>query len=94
MNGLSCLPGAGDGGRFRIAFVMPPWFDVPPEAYGGIELVVADLIDALVGRGHDVVMVGAGQNGTRARFLRTYETGGPSQRCRPGPPVSIASRGR
>lgn len=79
MNGPSCPPGAGDGGRFRIAFVMPPWFDVPPEAYGGIELVVADLIDALTDRGHDVVMIAAGQNGTRASFLRTYEEA-PSER--------------
>jgi glycosyltransferase involved in cell wall biosynthesis len=58
---------------------MPPWFDVPPRAYGGIELVASDLIDALVDRGHHVVMVGAGENGTRARFVRTYEVA-PSER--------------
>ncbi|HXP54481.1 MAG TPA: glycosyltransferase family 4 protein [Streptosporangiaceae bacterium] len=57
----------------RIAFVTPPWFDVPPQAYGGIELMAGDLIDALVDRGHDVTLVGAGCNGTRAHFLRTFE---------------------
>jgi glycosyltransferase involved in cell wall biosynthesis len=61
------------GRRLRIAFVMPPWFDVPPQAYGGIELMAGDLIDALVDRGHDVILVGAGYNGTRAQFLRTFE---------------------
>jgi len=67
------------GRRLQIAFVMPPWFDVPPQAYGGIELMAGDLIDALVERGHEVVLVGAGCNGTRARFLRTFEQA-PSQR--------------
>jgi glycosyltransferase involved in cell wall biosynthesis len=61
--------------RLRIAFVTPPWFDVPPQAYGGIELMAGDLIDALVDRGHDVILVGAGYNGTRARFLRTFGAG-------------------
>jgi glycosyltransferase involved in cell wall biosynthesis len=69
----------GSRRRLRIAFVMPPWFDVPPQAYGGIELMAGDLIDALVRRGHDVVMVAAGHNGTRARFLRTFEQA-PSRR--------------
>jgi glycosyltransferase involved in cell wall biosynthesis len=59
--------------RLRIAFVTPPWFDVPPQAYGGIELMAGDLIDALIDRGHDVILVGAGYNGTRAHFLRTFE---------------------
>jgi hypothetical protein len=53
--------------------VTSPWSDVPPQAYGGIELMAGDLIDALVDRGHDVILVGAGYNGTRAQFLRTFE---------------------
>jgi len=53
--------------------VAPPWFDIPPRAYGGIEAVVADLAEALVARGHTVTLIAAGQNGTSARFLRTYE---------------------
>jgi glycosyltransferase involved in cell wall biosynthesis len=62
-----------------VALTLPPWFDVPPLAYGGIESLVADLADALVARGHEVVLVGAGVNGTNARFLRTYEVA-PSDR--------------
>jgi glycosyltransferase involved in cell wall biosynthesis len=69
-------PGAGGA---RIAFVMPPWFDVPPEAYGGIEVVAGHLVEALISRGHDVVVVGAGDDRTRARFLPTYEVA-PSER--------------
>jgi len=73
-------PSRPDGQRrLRIAFVTPPWFDVPPQAYGGIELMAGDLIDALVDRGHDVILVGAGYNGTRAHFLRTFEQA-PSRR--------------
>jgi glycosyltransferase involved in cell wall biosynthesis len=65
--------------RLRIAFVNPPWLDVPPQAYGGIKLMAGDLIDALIDRGHDVILVGAGYNSTRARYLRTFEHT-PSQR--------------
>jgi glycosyltransferase involved in cell wall biosynthesis len=61
-------------GQMHIAMVAPPYFSVPPSAYGGIETVVADLVDALVTRGHKVTLIGAGQQGTRAqRFLRTAE---------------------
>ncbi|HLI55301.1 MAG TPA: glycosyltransferase family 4 protein [Acidimicrobiales bacterium] len=57
----------------RIAMVAPPWFHVPPEAYGGIEQMVADLVDGLVARGHEVVLVGAGRPGTKAqRFVPVY----------------------
>jgi glycosyltransferase involved in cell wall biosynthesis len=62
--------------RLHIAMVAPPYFGVPPIAYGGVEAVVADLVDALVGRGHEVTLIGAGRHATRAqRFIATYETG-------------------
>ena len=54
--------------RLRIVLVAPPYFDVPPRAYGGIEAVVANLADALVASGHDVTLLGAGKPGTAARF--------------------------
>jgi hypothetical protein len=53
----------------KVAMVAPPYFDIPPKGYGGIEAVVADLADALVGRGHDVTLLGAGEPGTSARFV-------------------------
>ena len=58
----------------RIAMVAPPYFTVPPSGYGGVEAVVADLVDALVDRGHHVTLIGAGHHGTKAqRFFSTYE---------------------
>ena len=41
----------------RIVLVAPPYFDIPPKGYGGIEAVVAELADALVKRGHDVTVL-------------------------------------
>jgi len=56
--------------------VAPPYFRVPPVAYGGIEAVVADLVDTLVGRGHEVTLIGAGSHATRAqRFIATDDRG-------------------
>jgi glycosyltransferase involved in cell wall biosynthesis len=66
--------------QMHIAMVAPPYFSVPPSAYGGIEVVVADLVDALVARGHKVTLIGAGSHRTRAqRFLATFEEGPASQ---------------
>jgi glycosyltransferase involved in cell wall biosynthesis len=57
----------------RIAMIAPPWFTVPPQGYGGVENMCADLVDGLVDRGHEVTLIGAGPAGTRAgRFLSTY----------------------
>jgi glycosyltransferase involved in cell wall biosynthesis len=54
--------------------VVPPWYEVPPVGYGGIEQVCAALTDALVARGHSVTLFGAGtRSGTAARFVGTVE---------------------
>ncbi len=58
----------------RIAMVAPPFFELPPTGYGGIEAVVSELIDTLVEKGHEVTLIGAGRNGTKALFRRTYAT--------------------
>lgn len=54
----------------RIAMLVPPYTDLPPAGYGGTESVVAALVDELVDRGHDVVLLGVGHNGTKARFVQ------------------------
>jgi glycosyltransferase involved in cell wall biosynthesis len=59
--------------KLRVAMIVPPYFDVPPSAYGGVEAVVADLTNALVARGHEVTVVGAGRPGTSADFLPVWE---------------------
>jgi glycosyltransferase involved in cell wall biosynthesis len=69
----------------RIAVIAPPWFSIPPDGYGGIEAMLAGLIDGLADRGHEVTLIAAGRNGTRAhRFVAVYDTP-PSERL--GEPV-------
>jgi glycosyltransferase involved in cell wall biosynthesis len=63
-----------DRPRLRIAIAAPPWFEVPPEGYGGIERVCYDLVEGLVDRGHDVTLVAAGADKMRARFVQTFAT--------------------
>ena len=54
----------------RIAVVAPPWYELPPEGYGGIEAVCATLVDQLVDNGHDVTVFGVGRRcGTAGRFV-------------------------
>jgi glycosyltransferase involved in cell wall biosynthesis len=61
-----------ESGRLRIAIIAPPWFEVPPQGYGGIESLCAGLVDRLVTRGHRVILVGAGRDRTAAEFLATW----------------------
>lgn len=58
----------------RIAMIAPPWFELPPSAYGGIEAMAGDLIEQLALRGVDLTLVGVGRNGTPADFVPTYDT--------------------
>src|SRR4029077_14148617 len=65
---------ADPAARRRIVLVAPPYFDIPPKGYGGVEVVVADLADALVKRGHDVTVLGAGEPRTSARLIPVWES--------------------
>ncbi|WP_279338907.1 glycosyltransferase family 4 protein [Sphaerisporangium perillae] len=64
----------GDGSpcQLRIAMVAPPWTQVPPTGYGGIEAMLADLVRGLRRLGDEVTLIGAGATTTGAPFLRTY----------------------
>jgi glycosyltransferase involved in cell wall biosynthesis len=75
----------------RIALVVPPYFDVPPRAYGGVEAVVADLADALVELGHHVTVIGAGTNGTRAGFEPVWDRTIPERLGQPAAEVTHAA---
>jgi glycosyltransferase involved in cell wall biosynthesis len=55
------------GGPLRIGMIAPPWFEVPPAGYGGIEAVVAGLVDQLVRHGHHVTLLSAGRHRTKAQ---------------------------
>ncbi|MFB9617005.1 glycosyltransferase family 4 protein [Kutzneria kofuensis] len=74
--------------------IVPPYFDVPPQAYGGVEAVVADLADALVRRGHRVTLIGAGRPGTAADFLPVWDRTVPERLGEPYPEVMHALAAR
>ncbi|TMD57775.1 MAG: glycosyltransferase family 4 protein [Chloroflexi bacterium] len=52
----------------RIGVLAPPFVRVPPRRYGGTERVVAALTDALVDRGHEVVLFASADSRTKARL--------------------------
>jgi len=50
----------------RVAVIAPPWFKIPPEGYGGIEVVIYLLVEGLADRGHEVTLCTVGTSSTRA----------------------------
>jgi glycosyltransferase involved in cell wall biosynthesis len=64
--------GSTSSDRLRIGMLAPPWYELPPSGYGGIEAMVYWLVQGLVGRGHDLTVISAGENRTAARSRRTY----------------------
>jgi glycosyltransferase involved in cell wall biosynthesis len=80
--------------RLRVALVAPPYFDVPPAGYGGVEAMVADLADALVARGHSVTLIGAGRAGTAAAFVPVWDRTVPERLGEPFPEVMHAAASR
>ncbi len=76
----------------RIGMVAPPWFELPPRGYGGTEAVVASLVDGLVDRGHEVVLVASGPHRTKAtRFHRVYDVPPTERLGEPVPEVLTAA---
>lgn len=55
-----------------IAIVAPPFYEVPPNGYGGTELICGLLADGLTNRGHAVTVIGAGERRTQANFIPTF----------------------
>lgn len=58
--------------HMRIALVSTPFVAVPPHSYGGTELVVHELTEGLVERGHDVVLFATGDSVTSAELRALY----------------------
>jgi glycosyltransferase involved in cell wall biosynthesis len=55
----------------RIVVVSPPYYEIPPRDYGGVERVCFTLVEGLVDRGHEVTLVGVGPRHTRANYVAT-----------------------
>ena len=45
--------------KLHIAIEAPPWYEIPPHGYGGIEWICYWLVNGLVARGHQVTLVRA-----------------------------------
>jgi glycosyltransferase involved in cell wall biosynthesis len=73
----------------RILVTADPDLPVPPRLYGGIERVIALLVDELVERGHEVTLVAHGDSRTSARLV-AYGSGGPTAIAGPRCATSIA----
>jgi glycosyltransferase involved in cell wall biosynthesis len=56
----------------RIAMISTPFVAVPPRDYGGTELVVYELVEGLLDRGHDVTLFATGDSRTRAPLRSLY----------------------
>lgn len=56
----------------RIAIISPPFVTVPPRDYGGTELVVHELVEGLLDRGHDVTLFATQDSVTGARLRGIY----------------------
>jgi glycosyltransferase involved in cell wall biosynthesis len=59
----------------QIAMISTPFVPVPPRDYGGTELVVYELVEGLVDRGHEVTLFGTGDSHARARLRSLYPRG-------------------
>ena len=55
----------------RIAQVAPPMESVPPDAYGGTERVVYELVQELLRRGHEVTTFASGDSAVPGRLIPT-----------------------
>lgn len=57
----------------KIAMVLPPWFKIPPEGYGGIEVIVSLLTDGLINKGHEVTLFTISASRTKARMFTVFD---------------------
>jgi glycosyltransferase involved in cell wall biosynthesis len=58
----------------RIALISTPYLPVPPRRYGGTELIVYELAEGLVRRGHRVELFATGDSRTNADLRSLYRT--------------------
>lgn len=58
----------------RIAMISTPFVSVPPQDYGGTELVVYELVEGLADLGHDVTLFATGDSVVRSAREHLYRT--------------------
>ncbi|MDD2673079.1 MAG: glycosyltransferase family 4 protein [Syntrophales bacterium] len=68
----------------KIAILSPIEESVPPEKYGGTELVVYNIVEELIKRGHEVTLFASGDSKTSAKLFYSY-----SKKIRVNPDQSL-----
>lgn len=56
----------------KIAQLVAPWICVPPKGYGGTELIVYNLVEGLVKKGHEVTLFASGDSKTHAKLHAVF----------------------
>lgn len=56
----------------KIAHIAPPWIAIPPNNYGGTEIVLYNLIEEQVAQGHDVTLFAPADAKTSARLISFF----------------------
>ncbi|HET7583846.1 MAG TPA: glycosyltransferase family 4 protein [Gemmatimonadaceae bacterium] len=56
----------------KIAMISTPFVAVPPRDYGGTELVIYELVEGLVARGHDVTLFATGDSAVSGELRYLY----------------------
>jgi glycosyltransferase involved in cell wall biosynthesis len=59
--------------KLRIAVAVPPMLPVPPTLYSGTERVVANLVEELCARGHEVTLFAAGDSTAECEIVPVVE---------------------
>lgn len=62
--------------RLRVAMIAPPWLKIPTEGYGGVEVVIDELVRSLMEQGVDVEVFGVGKrhlNGAKMHAVTPKE---------------------
>ena len=58
----------------KIAIVAPPWIPIPPPQYGGIEVVIYNLVEGLAELGHEVMLFALKDSKVSCKFYPYIES--------------------
>jgi glycosyltransferase involved in cell wall biosynthesis len=58
----------------KIGMIAPPWIQIPPPKYGGIELVIYNLVEGLTELGHEVILFAPKESEVSCRLVPYLDT--------------------
>lgn len=58
----------------KVAVIAPPWIPIPPPKYGGIELVIYNLVEGLASLGHEVILFAPKGSNVSCRLIPYMES--------------------